>query len=510
MNLKTIYYLTFMALIITLAFYFQTKVFFSPDVDYLLYASNQLLHHAKYGPDIFETNPPMILYFYIPAILLAKTFSIPLITSLRCYLYFFIILSLTLCSFLLKKIIKNNDNIVRHFIFYTITGSLLFLPNIAFAQREHVLMILILPYLLSSVLALENKSINPLLACLIGVMAGVGFSLKPFFLITPCLIELYFIIKKRQPFAWIRIETAVILSILILYLLSIFIFQPGYIYQVLPFVSRYYFQGVALPWGDFVFFENILFCMSIGVSYFFYCKHDSYRSLGMIVELALIGMIVAFLIPKTPWFYHVLPSLILSLIIIASILGQAIASCARKNLNHYFFRWDSIIILMGLAMVLVFPLHYQHRLTNLVKQFHHDHPMNAVSDYINQQTGPHSLACFALGTADCFPYVFDTNSIYAQRYPSFWWYRGLRYDEKTHPSEKMTRDKNTLIDYFAEDLNRYHPRWVAIDEKHFKILENNQFDIVNYFLTNEKFRLAWQHYRYLLTLNSIKLYERIS
>lgn len=504
MKLKTLNLYIFMTLILALAYFLQTKIFFSPDVDYLLYASNQILSGAKYGIDIFETNPPMILYLYTPAIILAKLLTIHVITAVRFYIYSLIILSLALCSFLLKKLIKSQDNILRYFLFGTLTCALLFLPTFTFAQREHLLIILMLPYLLSSALALENKPIHPWLAVLIGVIAGIGFSLKPFFLVTPCLIELYFIFKKRHLLAWVRVESIVILSVLVIYLSSIFIFQPEYIHTVLPLVLHYYFSGTALSWFDILSFVNVLFCITVMLCYLIFYKYDHYHSLGWMLELALLGMIIAFLLPQTPWFYHVMPAFVLALLLLAHFLGQTLSSKLR------LISYDSAILAFGFAIILLLPAIYQYRITRFVNHFHQDHPMNAIADYINKQPGTHSLACFALSAADCFPYIDDTHSVYAERFPSFWWYQGIRQFEKNNPSAKVLVDKYYLINSFADDLNRYHARWVVIDTLHFKKIEVNQFEILSYFLENEKFRAAWQHYRYLTTLQSIKLYERIS
>jgi hypothetical protein len=147
-------------------------------------------------------------------------------------------------------------------------------------------------------------------------------------------------------------------------------------------------------------------------------------------------------------------------------------------------------------------------------QFHEKYPINTIADFINKQSGPHSIACFGLGTPDCFPLVYDTHSIYAERFPSFWWYLGLRYLEKNEQSPtitaQVTQDKKYFINSFADDLNKYKARWVVIDTLHFKQLENKKFEIVSYFSENEKFHAAWQHYHYLTTIKSIKLYERTS
>jgi hypothetical protein len=489
-------------LLTVVAYFIQTNTFFSPDVGYLLHAANQILAGGKYGSDIFETNPPMILYLYLPACLLAKWMAISIITAVRLYVISLALVSLSLCCFLLKKIILPKDKIIFYFLFYTLLFGMLLFPVFDFAQREHILIILMMPYLLSAALALENKFVHPSMAILIGVLAGFGFALKPFFLVTPCLVELYIMMKQRRWFAWFRIEPIMIISVLLLYLISIFLLQPDYINVVLPLVLRYYFPGTALPWYKIIVLPNVLFCVGIAMSYFIYRKYDRYSNLGWIIELALLGMIVAFLIPRTLWCYHVIPALFLSFLLIAHFLSQSLSSNFRFS--------DSIILLISLIIILLLPVTYYYITIKYVHQFQYrQSARQTIADYLNKDSGSHSIACIGLGTQVCFPLVLYTHGHYAERFPSLWWYPGLRKLEKnTHPSALLKKDKLFLINSFAEDLNRYKARWIIVDMPHFKKIETPSFDIVKYLLENKKFKSAWQHYRYVVTIQSIQIYIR--
>src|SRR5207302_1351476 len=106
MKQETITFYISATLIVLLAYFMQTRTYFSPDVGYLLHAANQVLAGGKYGPDIFEPNPPMILYLYIPVCLFAKWTAISLMTAMRLYIILLALVSLSLCFFFLKKLIK--------------------------------------------------------------------------------------------------------------------------------------------------------------------------------------------------------------------------------------------------------------------------------------------------------------------------------------------------------------------------------------------------------------------
>ena len=132
-------------------------------------------------------------------------------------------------SFLSRFVIivfrSSNDSkshVYLYCVFYTLLLVTFYLPMYAFLQREYLLFIFIMPYLLLAALRIENKSIHPLASFFIGLFAGLGFAIKPFFLVTLVLVELCVMIKTRNFFSWLRIEPFVIASVLVVYLISVF------------------------------------------------------------------------------------------------------------------------------------------------------------------------------------------------------------------------------------------------------------------------------------------------
>jgi hypothetical protein len=62
----------------------------------------------------------------------------------------------------------------------------------------------------------------------IGLLAGVGLALKPYFLLIPLGIELYLAYTRRDLRVWLRPETLVIGAVLALYGLSVVVLTPDY------------------------------------------------------------------------------------------------------------------------------------------------------------------------------------------------------------------------------------------------------------------------------------------
>ncbi|TAK73665.1 MAG: hypothetical protein EPO11_08080 [Gammaproteobacteria bacterium] len=463
------------ALLIVLAYFLQTHLLLSGDVGYLLYVTNQFLEGGTYTKDFFETNPPMILYLYTPACLLAKFTGISIITAVRIYISVLILLSFYLCMTLLKRIIQPQDKFLFTLLRYMVLFILLFLPAYHFGQREHLLMILILPYLLSCVLLKEKKNLPAHTAFLIGFLAGCGFALKPFFLVTLGLVELY--VSN-----WIRIESLVIACVLILYLGSIFIFQPNYIYILLPLISDLYFIGPAQPWLVLLTTPTVCLCFFAIFVYLFCYQQDRYRPLSMIFLLALLGMIVAFLLPQTAWYYHVLPALSLSCLLMTLCFGQAL-------MTRRLFLVSASLFILFIPFNIVYEM-YADSMAYKIQG-----PTPKLISYINSLPTPHSVFCFSYHTTeDCFPLVYATHSTYSGRYPFFWWLRGLI---KQKDSATIQKEKAYLMTVLEEDLTK---------NKHNIIIIGPGFDFIRYFSQDEKFREAWQHYSYLTTIDSFQVY----
>lgn len=508
---KTIFFLPSIILIF-LTYIIQTKLSLSADVGYLLHATNQMLAGGKYISDIFETNPPMIFYVYSPACLLAKWTTIDIISALRFYVLFLIALSMVANFFLLKKIIDQKDKIILFFMYYSLLLILLFLPVYSFGQREHVWLILIMPYLLSAVLELENKSIHPMLAFFIGLCAGIGFALKPFFIITLVLVELYFIVKKRHLFAWVRIESVTIASVFVAYILIIFLFQSNYYQIMLPLIYHFYFVSRNQPMEDILLQPLVLFCFLTIFSYMLLYNSKSYTTLGKVILLALIGMVSAFMIPRQAWYYHMLPAVSMACWLTVFYFSQVITSCVANRSSKIDFIQDMLAIFIMAFLIFVVPAvgliigarsfteTNKNMLSEKVIAYFHAHPKH------------YSAYCFSVtGTVDCFPLIYKLQSEYAGRYPFFWWYFGVQKLEKQYGDKKpdfLVQGKKYLIGTIADDLSHFKPDYILINYFVLNQLVGIDRNMLAYFSTDKKFREEWKKYHLVASIDQHDIYAR--
>lgn len=496
-------------IMILAAYYIQFLLPLEGDVGYLMEMSERVLKGGKYGNEIFETNPPMILYLYIPPVLFAKLFFVSNVLAVRAYILLIATLSIFGSIAILNKIIKPNDYLVTRVIFYILFFILIFLPSHEFAQRDHLVLIFILPYLFSSVLALQNKvRLSLWVTFLIGTIAGIGFALKPFFLVTPCLIELYFIICTRKFWGWVRVESIMILMVLIVYLISIFMFQPNYIKVIVPLLPIY-FQGFHASLLDTVINVSNVFCL-MGLAIFcVYVKKDDYRLLNIIIVLALIGMMLAYMIARSPWFYHVIPAWGLTCLLMGSYLGQNISACCKSNKLR---KVDCFVIILIATFLYYIPINIYY--TNITHAIHRKNRESnlALASFIRSLPGRHKLYCFSSEGTVCFPLVYNTDSLYGAGDPFFWWLIGLlkleNYPEGKTVPLKLLKQHNFLIERFAKDLTIYQPDIIIIRKKEDALSAIPKFNYIDYFSKNDRFNEAWKNYYFLKSIEDYNLYRR--
>src|SRR5919202_1241305 len=107
-----------------------------------------------------------------------------------------------------------------------------------FAQREHLMAVAALPYLLGAARRIEGDAPPRRLATGTALLAAAGFALKPHFLLIPALVEGLVLVRRRRcpgvaladPVPW------AMAAAWLAYLVAIPLLFPDYLARVLPLV----------------------------------------------------------------------------------------------------------------------------------------------------------------------------------------------------------------------------------------------------------------------------------
>ncbi len=306
------------------AAFLQQQLFLNWDVAYHLHMARLLLQGGTYSKDFFAPNLPIILYLYLPPLFLQKYAHLSLPLAFRTYIFVWASISLGISASLTALLFKQQDGFKRALFLLSIACSFLLIPLYDFGQRDHLLLLFSLPYLLLVALRLEKHKIAKMFALTIGVLAGFGFAIKPQFLLLPLILEAYFMYREKNAFAWWRAEVAGFLAVIFTHALLVFLFYTDYVVIVAPFLVRNYYHSIGTSLPALLGNKLVLFCYSALFFGGVLQAISSYKKLNALLMLGIVAFLLIYILQRTTFYYHLIPAFGLSLVLLSLGFSQGL------------------------------------------------------------------------------------------------------------------------------------------------------------------------------------------
>lgn len=487
-----------MGLIFCFAVYLIAPTSLSADVSWLLYVTQRVTYEQKLYVDVFLVNPPLIVWLGAPPVLLTELTSLPLGTSLKAYIFTLIALSLALSA----KILNLQNIPDRGLLLLALTYALAILPAIAFGQREHIMLVLCVPYLFVAASRVRGMKLPFGLIILTSVMAGVGFCIKPYFVLIPAIVELYLLaVLRRKTFS--RLEPYIMVTIGIVYLALIFILTPEYVSTIIPYAQEVYIAVHSEPLLKLLTRIGLLVSVCVyGVLLLLHWK-VRFRNIPpelMIFACAGLAGLLIYLIQLKGWLYHLYPALSLILIIFAYATYKVFLIKRRKLLSIFFS-----------MPLLILTFSYGVGLTFFPKFNGYEAPIiEALSPIIRKHKNTESIFIFSTDIADGFPLTVEKGATWASRFPSLGMTLGIQIKKaRKHQSVLVEEIETYIFEAVAEDLSRYKPQLVFVRTGEIRFSDNKTYDYIEDFSKNENFRREWSSYEFAEKMESLDIYRRI-
>jgi len=495
----------FLAFFYSCAWLIQGQFLLKGDVSWQMHLARLVLAGGNYVNDFFEINPPLSIYLYMPAIFLQKIGAVSAITALRIYIFVFATFSLAICYFLVKKIFLPKDSIVRSLFLFSLLFIYLILPMDEFGQRECLLLYLTMPYFLLVSLRLTHEKIALLPAIGIGLLAGLGFAIKPFFLLAFGLVELYFMLaqvnSRKYLLSWARAEILVILGVLVLYVAFIYLFHPNYIKIVVPLAARFYYQFFSLPLTYVILNPIIIYTALTPLLYFLLPAKDPYNKLSATLIMALIGFLLAYSAQQLPWYYHALPAFGIA-IVVCTLLFSLFLTHYQFNRLEFLFVW-----FLG-ALIFLYPF-------TCIKQYY------AKGIMVKQVTQPlvndlqakekNRFVFFFSSSAAYMVSVFEhAGALHASRLQFLaWMQRYFRIYPAQFFSLQQQKDEQFFMALLVADIKKNKPDLIYVDRLKHPMLYGPgiQLDYIKILSRYHHFKDTWQAYHYWKTVEHAGLYK---
>ena len=458
----------------------QSATYLNHDVAWVLYSSRLMFHGARFGTDIIAANPPLIWWISTIPNAAAELFGLPVIATFRIFVLLLAATSLFVANrFLIAKKASASTRLL-----FLATGAYLLTIGVHrdYGQREHLTVMLVLPYILAVAHRMDGRQLSTIAGFAIGVAAGIGTAFKPHFLLAPLLLETVLAWRTRSLRTVIRPETLGAAAAVTLYAAAVLIFTRPWLFGALPDIARVYWAfeepaPVLIPIAIRFF---IPLCATLLVLRF------NPSSQSEVLVLAALGFFGAALLQGKYYTYHIYPAY--TLLLLAFMIG--IASMRKA------WRFPAI----ALAAFAVF-LNLQDTVGSLINRSDRGALGKNIADavaFVDQ----HSAADGSFLAISTHPYPGFPTALYAQRrwaspsnsaifLPAVVHLREaghladrelLGFAERK-AREAMMRDLATAPDVVLVDLR---------DVRH--AIGRSKFDYLQFFMEDPAFRTAWADY----------------
>jgi len=397
-------------------------------------------------------------------------------------------------------------------------GLFLVAAGTDFGQREHLMAVGALPYLLAADRRAAGARPRGWLAA--ALLSAPMFALKPHFLAVPALAELCVLTARFQSVGGLARAVAwtlrdpmpyVMAACWGVYLASLPLLFPAYLHEVLPLVWAYYVDlGGLTVWRTLI--EPRMGTVLCLLAPLLWLAAQHPRPLSQpggafprLLALAALGAMAAALVEHKGWSYHVLPIALftcaLACVLAARWVDRLRGPAARPR--HAAAALAGLFALYSVATgeapwaELRYPNDEVAALTDLLRPIAHDqgvlvlspavYPIYPALNYIGAHQTLRTMDMWLLqgGYQECLP-------------------GGKRY----HEPDEMSPTERFFFRTVAEDFARERPAAVVVDSDPGMPWCGQAFDFIAYFSRHTVFAATWSHYRPAGQWGRFRMYRR--
>jgi hypothetical protein len=375
------------------------------DVAWLVYLGEQVLHGERLYVDLVDVNPPLIVLLSALPAWLAEWLGLP--SLLAFYVASTVILAL--CAWIGASLLRCYSALFADRFRTTafVVVVLVLAAGAEFGQREHLFAALVLPYLALFALQLRGGSVGPVQATLAGLLGGIGFALKPHFLLALALLELG---AAHRGLRIVRRETVAVALVLCVYALTIAVFFPTYLTDILPLAVLYY-RAWSGPWQRVLLGARYVLALAAfnGVLRMRSRQPAGSDPLPFVLSVVGFAAAIVYVLQWKGWMYHTLPCSVALALRAAYVLTTPTPGPRR------FWRWPRLpvgmlLLVAGLGAVAC---------ESFVLASEKDAAVQQLATLVRRDH-VRSLLVLSPSVSPAFPVVNETSVAWTSHYDTVW------------------------------------------------------------------------------------------
>jgi hypothetical protein len=318
-------WLTFLLSIFVLAILIMFPERAPGDVAFYMDIGGRVLDGQQPYIDFFETNPPVMHYLSTVPVWLSSVSNVDTILVANLLTFGLLLISMTLTHSIAAKAFSNRSVVPSLISFVLVIATLVIMPR-AYGQREHLFMLMTLPFLLLRVHRWNGGTYVWWLAGVIGMIAAVGTSFKPWFVLLTLLLEGYNLFRHRGLRPLLQSEIAGILVVCVLYVVY-GLANPNviaaYFQDVVPAVANGYGGYTNKSLSEIMLMDPsmITFLALFVVAWLISVAKDT-QSAGWLRSLTMagVGSFLCYVLQFKGWYYHSVPLIYMVLLLLGFIV----------------------------------------------------------------------------------------------------------------------------------------------------------------------------------------------
>jgi hypothetical protein len=275
------------------------------DVGWLLLGARRLLDAGHLSAERFvDVTPPLVVGLYALPVAAARGLGIPEITALRIFVLALAAGALGLCHRTVSRLLAGEPGALGWMI--CLAAALLVLVGYDFGQREHLITLLLLPYLVGAAARAHASPLPGPLAIAIGAAAGLAIGMKPQYGLVVLAAEGVVGFARPSWRALLAPELGALATSAALSAVFTAWLAPDYLRVTLPIAWDVY-GAYRSPLRELVRWFDlplaaVLLLIATGLA-----RRSPLRALARVLAAAALAAYAAYLAAGASWDYHRIP-----------------------------------------------------------------------------------------------------------------------------------------------------------------------------------------------------------
>jgi hypothetical protein len=354
--------------------------------------------------DLIDLNPPFIFWLSYPAAFLSGTGLDP--TAVFRVLVLAILGAMLLLAIPLTR---NTPAIRAGYVIFAFT-----LPLGHFAEREHLIFGLMLPYVALAVLRADGLAVRRGMAAAVGVAAGAAVALKPPVLLAPAALTLYVCLRDKSIKPLFYPENLVAGGTLGVAFASILVLAPAYLEAIRQYGALYaQFSRGTLPQLMARDLYSLSVWLAVIIALVTLSSLPNRRTVAILV-LASLGFLAAAVAQGKGFGYHYFPAMGFAVITLLHLVAAPLPP--SKPLGGFARR---TVAAAALTLILILPSAVA--LDRIAGRAGTGFPENReLASALEWVSGGTRVAVISVRLADAFPWILDERLEHVLSSPSMW------------------------------------------------------------------------------------------